>query len=206
MSGTSTSSDGRLCCSTPVRPRSRRRRRRRRPRRSSAPSCIADTCRVPPPSCGCFFVRLRMLSSAALPATAHTVLSDRLSVPVISDALSERMSSASRTVRYGPATSASPSWVPSMEKESTTMSTVPSVSAEARMAGDSCFEHDLLSAYPRVSPRILATSMSKPEYSPPCRYPSPGWSAATPIAIVGPCAALRPPRKPMCRTRRRGRK
>ena len=66
------------------------------------------------------------------------VLSDRLSVPVISDALSERMSSASRTVRYGPATSASPSWVPSMEKESTTMSTVPSVSAEARVAGDSC--------------------------------------------------------------------
>ena len=133
-----------------------------------------------------FFVRLRMLSSAALPATAHT---DRLSVPVISDALSERMSSASRTVRYGPATSASPSWVPSMEKESTTMSTVPSVSAEARMAGDSCLNTICFSAYPRVFATYLATSMSKPEYSPPCRYPSPGWSAATPIAIVGPCAA-----------------
>ena len=136
-----------------------------------------------------FFVRLRMLSAAALPATAHTVLSDRLSVPVISDALSERMSSASRTVRYGPATSASPSWVPSMEKESTTMSTVPSVSAEARMAGDSCLNTICFSAYPRVFATYLATSMSKPEYSPPCRYPSPGWSAATPIAIVGPCAA-----------------
>ena len=42
---------------------------------------------------------------------------------------------------------------------------------------------------PRRLPISVATSMSKPEYSPPCRYPSPGWSAATPIAIVGPCAA-----------------
>lgn len=150
-----------------------------------------------------FFVRLRMLSAAALPATAHTVLSDRLSVPVISDALSERMSSASRTVRYGPATSASPSWVPSMEKESTTMSTVPSVSAEARMAGDSCLNTICFSAYPRVFATYLATSMSKPEYSPPCRYPSPGWSAATPIATSAPAPRLWSPRKPMCRTRRR---
>ena len=66
------------------------------------------------------------------------------------------------------------------------MSTVPSSSDETRVDGNTCLNTICFFANPNVFATYCDTEISKPEYSPPCRKPNPGWSAATPIAMVGP--------------------